>query len=88
MLPGPIQTSGTLPLAMKLIAFGIALGIAGALLLMVGGSNGWPWGYYGSPGHSARLLLGLGGITIMLGLMMYFGSRSEVVSRRPTVAAV
>ncbi len=71
-----------------MIAFGIALGIAGALLLMVGGSNGWPWDYYGSPGHSARLLLGLGAITIMLGSMMYFGSRSEEVSRRPAVAAV
>ncbi len=71
-----------------MIALGIVFGIAGALLLMDAGSNGWPWAYYGSPGHSARLLLGLGGLTIMLGSMMYYGSQTEVVSRGPTVAAV
>ena len=71
-----------------MIALGIVFGIAGVLLLKFGGSDGWPFDYYGSSGHSARLLFGLCGITIMLGSMMYFGSKGEMESPRPTAAAV
>ena len=70
-----------------MIALGIVFGIMGALILMMGGSNGLQSDHYGSLGHSARLLFGLGGINIMLGAMMYFGSQNEVVSRRLTPAA-
>ena len=70
-----------------MIALGIVFGIAGVLLLKFGGSDGWPFDYYGSSGHSARLLLGLCGINIMLGSMMYFGSQAEVESTRSTSVA-
>ncbi len=70
-----------------MIALGIVFGIMGALLLMIGDGNGWPFDRYGDLGHSVRLLFGLGGINIMLGAMMYIGSQEEVVSRRPIPAA-
>ncbi len=60
-----------------MMAMGLLLGIAGALLWMIGGSNGWAIDYYGSSGHSARLLIGLSVVTILVGSMMYFGSQEQ-----------
>lgn len=60
-----------------MMAMGILFSIAGALLWTTGGSNGWAIDYYGSSGHSARLLIGLSVVTILVGSMMYFGSQEQ-----------
>ncbi len=69
-----------------MMAMGLLFGIAGALMWMVGGSNGWAIDYYGSSGHSARLLIGLSVVTILVGSMMYFGSQEQEEGSRNTAA--
>ena len=69
-----------------MMAMGLLFGIAGALMWMVGGSNGWAIDYYGSSGHSARLLIGLSVVTILVGSMMDFGSQGQEEGARTTAA--